>query len=127
MYNEPRKYKQNKIIARARLRRRKEHYRNMFRFTFALLIAITIATFTLSIRSFAYDRNEALPSYKYYTSYTVQEGDSLSMIAGRYMTDDYASVNKYISEVTTINHIASASDIYAGQKLILPYYSTHIK
>lgn len=116
----------NKILRRAKLRRRNERYRLMFRFTAALLIVMTIATFTLSIRSFANER-DAEPVYKYYTSYTVQDGDSIGAIADRYITSDYSSRGRYIAEVVSINHLISASEIYPGQKLIFPYYAPEVK
>ena len=117
----------NKIIARARLRRKKEQYKKMLRLVMSLLIVMTIATFTLSIRSFASDREAEIPSYKYYTTYTVQDGESLSAIAGRYITDEYSSMDKYIAEIVSINHLISSARIDAGQKLVLPYYSSELK
>ena len=68
-----------------------------------------------------------MPSYKYYTSYTVAEGDNLNALAKKNMTKEYHSSSDYIAEVVSINHLICASDIYTGQKLILPYYSTDIK
>lgn len=115
----------NKVIRRAELRRKREYYRKMFRSAAALLIVMSLATFTLSIRSFAKDR-ERMESYKYYTSYTVQNGENLSTIAERYINDDYASLDKYMAEVVSINHLLSLK-IDAGQKLILPYYSCDMK
>ncbi len=117
----------NRIIERARLRRKREQRKAVLRFISALLIVMAVGTFTLSIRSFASDRHSDRPSYKYYTSYTIQDGENLSMLAKRYISDEYSSVDKYISEVVSINHIASASDIFAGQVIILPYYSEDIK
>ena len=119
--------KTNQIIKRARLRRRREHYRNMLRFGAAMLIVITIATFSLSISSFANDRDADKPVYKYYTSYTVQEGESLSGIADRFISDEYASMDKYLAEVVSINHLISSARIDAGQTLILPYFSSEVK
>ncbi len=119
--------KRNKILERARLRRKHAHQIIMLRFISAMLIAMTVATFSLSIRSFAGERDFDKPSYKYYTSYTVSEGENLSSLAEEFMTDEYRTVDEYIAEVASINHIASVSDIYAGQKIILPYFSKEVK
>ncbi len=117
----------NMIIERARIRRGLKRQRTFFRFASALLIAMTIATFTLSIRSFASEKDADKPHYKYYTSYTIDQGENLNTLARRYMTKEYSSKDSYISEVVSINHLVSASDIYAGQVIILPYYSADIK
>ena len=119
--------KENRIIIRARKRRMMQRYRNTARFVLALFIVTTLATMTLTIRSFARDRQSEEPRFKYYTSYTVQPGESLSRIAERYITDEYSSMDKYLSEVASINHLVSASRIDDGQILILPYYSSDIR
>ena len=64
----------------------------------------------------------AEPSYKYYTSIQIQTGDTLWSIAGVYMTGEYPSIDAYIDEVCSINHIAP-DEIHAGQYLTIPYYS----
>ncbi len=61
---------------------------------------------------------------KYYTGITVRGGDSLWNIADEYMDyDQYKSKEDYIKEVCSINSLSDASDIHAGQYLIVPYYS----
>ena len=62
-------------------------------------------------------------SYKYYTHLTVEEGDSLWDIAGRYMGHEYKSRAAYIKEVKEINHL-NGSCIYAGTVLVVPYFDT---
>jgi LysM repeat protein len=64
----------------------------------------------------------ATPSYKYYTSIQVEQGDTLWNIANTYMTAEYHDINEYIDEVCSINHI-SKEDIHTGQYLTIPYYS----
>lgn len=59
--------------------------------------------------------------YKYYQTYTVQNGDTLWKIAGKFAHDE--SRNEYIKEVAELNDM-SGSYVVAGQKLIVPYYST---
>lgn len=115
------------VLERVKLRRRLQRQRAVIRFTAALVIVLSIATFSRTISSFAGEKDMEKPSYKYYTSYTVDEGDNLNMLARRYMTKEYSSASRYVAEVVSINHLFSASDIYAGQVIILPYYSTDIK
>lgn len=66
-------------------------------------------------------------AYKYYTEITVSEGDSLWDIAQHYMTEEYDSPKAYIKEVKDINALLDADQIYSGQHLIIPYYSTEFK
>ncbi len=117
----------NVIIERARQRRIREKRRKAARLAAALIAVILIGNFALSIRSFANERNGEAASYKYYRTYTVESGDSLRRIAKENMSEHYSSVDKYVSEVVSINHIVSASDIYTGQTLIIPYYSSEVK
>ena len=61
-------------------------------------------------------------TYKYYTSIQIIPGQTLSDIAGIYMTDDYKDTSEYIEEVCTINHVFP-DDIHEGEYLTVPYYS----
>ncbi len=65
-------------------------------------------------------------SEKYYTSITVESGDTLWSIAEEYMTDEYKNINVYIDEVIRINHL-HGDMIRAGQDLCIPYYSAEQK
>lgn len=66
----------------------------------------------------------AEPSYKYYTSIRIEQGETLWNIANEYMTEEYASTDEYISELCDLNRISPDHPIHAGQYLTVPYYSS---
>lgn len=82
---------------------------------FAILASVLLSSMKAQARP-------AEASYKYYTSVRVEKGDTLWQIAETYITDDYRSLNDYMDEICSINHIAN-DDIHAGQYLTIPYYS----
>ena len=59
--------------------------------------------------------------YKYYKSIQIHSGDTLWNIAEEYITEDYESVNDYITEVKKINKLSS-DKIQNSQYLTVPYY-----
>ena len=66
--------------------------------------------------------NSGRTSYKYYTSITVSSEDTLWSIAEKYMDiEHYRTINDYILEVKTMNHLQSDVITY-GEHLIIPYY-----
>lgn len=68
--------------------------------------------------------SNANDGFKYYTSVTVEAGESLWELAGEYVDGvHYESRESYIAEVCSINHLADENSITAGQMLIIPYYS----
>ena len=62
-------------------------------------------------------------TYKYYTSHYIERGESLWTIAQQYITDDYASVDTYISEIREINGL-HGTKLQQGSHICVPYYST---
>lgn len=64
--------------------------------------------------------------YKYYTSITIEYGDTLWSIANQYMDKEHYTRTSYISEIKSINHIKD-DYIQEGKLLILPYYSNEYK
>ncbi len=104
------------------------HRINHFYFVFGLcgtLLASVILGFVL----FGTIRTEAAPSeetYKYYTSVSIQAGDTIWSIAKSYRTAECGDLDDYIEEICSLNHI-SGDDIHAGQYLTVPYYSTECK
>lgn len=87
--------------------------------TFVIALTITCSILFGTINAQA---APAEPSYKYYTSIQVQQGDTLWDIADTYITDEYNDMNEYIREICSINHIDEDA-IHAGQYLTIPYYS----
>ena len=90
-----------------------------------VLFCSVIAVITICSIMFGSISAQAAPAettYKYYTSIKVESGDTLWAIANEYITDEYASMNEYMDEVCSINHI-SEDEIHAGQYLVVPYYS----
>lgn len=60
--------------------------------------------------------------YKYYTSYQVQPGDTLTSIAQEHIKNSNVSTSDYIDEVMKNNKL-SDDEITSGKKLIIAYYS----
>lgn len=58
---------------------------------------------------------------KYFTSITVETGDTLYTIAEKYYTEEYKSIESYISEIKRVNGIRS-DYIQQGAFLTIPYY-----
>ena len=107
---------------RCMTRMRRERRRKMMASTFFVL-AVTCVIMTGSI-FYSSIRSHAGNGFKYYTSVTVEAGETLWSLADEYIDYDYyKDKNKYISEVRTINHLDDDYTIIAGQTLIVPYYS----
>lgn len=66
-------------------------------------------------------------AYKYYTSIEISSGDSLWSIAEKYRDDHYDSIQDYMDEVVSINHIGNRNRLISGQFLVIPYYSDEYK
>ncbi len=66
--------------------------------------------------------NDNCSKYKYYTSYKIQENDTLTSIAEKYTKDTNVSVSEYISEVKDDNRLKD-DEITEGENLIISYYS----
>lgn len=83
--------------------------------TLSLILFLSL-TFTTKVNA-----DNEVHYYKYYQSYTVQNGDTLWKIAGKFAHDE--TRKSYINEVITLNEMCGTY-IVAGQKLVIPYYST---
>lgn len=61
---------------------------------------------------------------KYFTSITVEAGDTLWDIANEYRSLEYATNQEFINEVKEINHI-TGDEITTGCNIIIPYFAEH--
>ena len=122
-YEDNIRYLKSPVLIRAEMRRKKEHYRRIFKFIVAFILIMTIAVGVLSVRSFAGSKAFLEDRAKYYKSIEIEKGDTLNSIAATYISDEYCSKNEYISEVVKINHLTDIDNINAGSHLIIPYYA----
>ncbi len=113
------RYRANKRRARALAKRR------------MVLLLMTVLFITLgtivfgSCFTLAKD-NDTEQEYKYYTSITIQEGDSLWSIAEEYKTEHYESTKEYVDELVVLNDLTSET-IHTGQHLMVVYYDSEFK
>lgn len=63
---------------------------------------------------------------KYFTTLTVEDGDSLWSIATEYKSNEYSNISDYIDEVMSINNLETDL-IKKGETIIIPYYSEEDK
>lgn len=111
-------------IRKNKYRRQKELKRHLLISVFVLCIAIILAFNIFSIQTNAKDASEVI-EIKYYTSIVVTSGDTLWTIASEYMGGHYKSEAEYIEEVMHMNTLEDET-IYAGQHLVIPYYSCKV-
>lgn len=117
-------------LERIRHRRKLQRIRKIKRFCMISVITIFLVTVcALSVNAFksiAQD-NDAITTYKYFTSVVIEHGDTLYSLANEHTEGFDVDINNYIEEVMHINHIDDASSIQSGQYLIVPYYSNELK
>lgn len=98
-------------------------FNKKFLITGSLILFLAIAVFT-TLRFVSVDAmsNEKEPLYKYYMSYEIQSGDTLTSIAEKYTANTQQSVADYIEEVRENNELYT-DNIITGNKIIIAYYS----
>lgn len=67
----------------------------------------------------ANDKSNAF-KYKYYTTYKIQENDTLTSIAKKYTKDTNVSISDYISDLKNDNRLKD-DEITEGKNLIISY------
>ncbi len=109
-------------------KRRAELKKHTFQLIFAILfVCLAILGINRMISS-AGAATESDLSFKYYKNICAEEGDTLFSIAETYAEEgDYDSVDAYVSEVRFMNHLEEEDTLYAGDYLIIPYYSNELK
>ena len=129
LYNDPRYFSKSEIrIRNNKIRRRKIVRMQFFMLMAVVSVLIFIIMFNLSTFNSDAQSDTYAPDYKYYKSITVNYGESLWTIANDlYSSEHYDDMNDYIDEVCSINNLADASELIAGESLIVPYYSTEFK
>ena len=97
----------------------------LFTTVFVMLLATAIFS---SVRLVSVDAmsDDSYAKYKYYTSYEIQPGDTLTYIAEKYTADTQVSVSEYIEELKQNNHLTS-DKITSGKNIIIAYYSDEYK
>lgn len=82
-----------------------------------VILALVLVLLGTSVAS-AKDMNTT--KTKYYTSITIENGDTLWSIAEKYMYDEYDSVEEYVNDLIRINGL-NGDTLYAGNNLVIVY------
>lgn len=92
--------------------------------TFGLASTAVFCMILICTVSYGSIRAQANTGFKYYTGVTVESGETLWGIADRYIDyDHYEDKDAYIAEIEKINHLDTDGTLWAGQLLVVPYYS----
>lgn len=111
-------------IKNNKYRRQQELRRHILISLFTLSAVILLSLGIFSIQTNAKDALEVI-EIKYYTSIVVTSEDTLWSIAAANMGSHYDSKSDYIKEVIHMNSLKDET-IYAGQHLVIPYYSSEV-
>lgn len=119
----------NNISAKANesLAKRERTVRLQKRVIFISLVTIVSLIILLgsSIHALA-SSNDNRPVNKYYTSITVEDGDTLWDIADEYISGYNVDKADYIDEISQLNNL-SDGNIHAGQSIVVAYYTRDVK
>ena len=119
----------NNISAKANesLAKRERTIKMQKRVIFITLVTIVSLIILLgsSIHALA-SSNDNRPVNKYYTSITVEDGDTLWDIADEYISGYNVDKTDYVNEISELNNL-SDGNIHAGQSIVVAYYSRDVK
>lgn len=119
--------KWDKRIRDNKRRRNAEIRKHVFQLIFAIGFICMVVLCMNSMISKAEDAGKENISMKYYKNICVEQGETLTSIAGTYADEEhYETLEAYINEVIYMNHLKSADDIPAGYYLIIPYYASEL-
>lgn len=107
-------------MSRRARRRRAKRIRNTVTVGVVLILLVMASLGLTAKTTSAGDANHH--SYKYYTSISIKDGDTLWSIAEEHITKEYSTMNEYIKEVQTLNGL-NGTNIRSGCTLVIPYYS----
>lgn len=79
-----------------------------------------------SIARYAGTKRAEADSRKYYTSITVEKGDTLWSIAAEHIAPEHGGMESYIQEIRNLNHLYD-DGIYAGAHLMIPRYDADMQ
>ncbi len=114
------------IKYRAKKRRAKAIAKRRMVLLLMTVLLITVGTMVFGTCFSLAKDSKTESAYKYYTSITIQEGDSLWSIAEQYKTEHYESTKAYVDELIILNDLTSET-IHAGQHLMVAYFDTQYK
>lgn len=93
----------------------------MYTTVFICLLAIAVFS-SIKFTNVDAKSGKGYAQYKYYTSYEIQPGDTLTSIAQEYTKNSDVKTADYIKEIMKDNNLSS-DNITAGKNIIITYYS----
>lgn len=104
--------------------RRQREVRNKIILAAIAFVVILFFAFSYNVITSQANEDTSDITYKYFTSFEVEQGDSLWSIAKDHIDySHYDDIQDYIDEVVDINNLESSASIKSGQCIIIPYFS----
>lgn len=108
-------------------KRRVAQLRKRFMISCIVVMIAFVSLLTITgLKNVSATNNSENPIYKYYTSYEIQPGDTLTSIAQKYTVNSDVSIAEYIREVKKNNELVS-DKITSGKYIVISYYSDEYK
>lgn len=116
----------NTVRRNTKRRREAQLQRRIFISCTLIAIALVSIFMVSGLKNVSARNTSKNPIYKYYTSYEIQPGDTLTSIAQKYTVNSDVSVQEYIQEVKKNNELSS-DKITSGKYIVISYYSDEYK